>query len=159
MSPAGTELDLILSPIPKQKQAYINMSTSHLQREELPPLSPMWENFSAFVWTANDKQKPLSKCRCCPDKATLPQTPPAAAVWGSVALCKNTGRCKQTENKVHHVVCFFFMCLSKICDFLVDLCCREKLRLKWIKLFGTRRSIWPLLCVSCCQVINIGIIH
>ncbi|XP_047236177.1 protein shortage in chiasmata 1 ortholog isoform X3 [Girardinichthys multiradiatus] len=41
VSPARTELDLILSPIPKKKQAQIDLSTSHLQKEVLSPFSPI----------------------------------------------------------------------------------------------------------------------
>ncbi|KAM4745902.1 protein shortage in chiasmata 1 ortholog [Anableps anableps] len=40
-SPAGTELDFILSPIFKNHQAHISLSTSHLQEEELFPFRPI----------------------------------------------------------------------------------------------------------------------
>ncbi|XP_008416207.1 uncharacterized protein C9orf84 isoform X2 [Poecilia reticulata] len=39
-SPAGTELDFILSPIPKKNRTHIRLSTSHLQEEKLSPFTP-----------------------------------------------------------------------------------------------------------------------
>ncbi|XP_043968411.1 protein shortage in chiasmata 1 ortholog [Gambusia affinis] len=37
---AGTELDFILSPIPKKNRTHIRLSTSHLQEEKLSPFTP-----------------------------------------------------------------------------------------------------------------------
>ncbi|KAM4579444.1 protein shortage in chiasmata 1 ortholog [Fundulus diaphanus] len=41
VSPAGAELDVILSPTPKKNTDHISLSTSHLQEEELPPFGPI----------------------------------------------------------------------------------------------------------------------
>ncbi|XP_032434928.1 protein shortage in chiasmata 1 ortholog [Xiphophorus hellerii] len=38
-SPVGTELDFILSPIPKKNRTHIRLSTSHLQEEKLSPFT------------------------------------------------------------------------------------------------------------------------
>ncbi|XP_014852459.1 PREDICTED: uncharacterized protein C9orf84-like isoform X1 [Poecilia mexicana] len=39
-SPAATELDFILSPIPKKNRTHSRLSTSHLQEEKLSPFTP-----------------------------------------------------------------------------------------------------------------------
>uniref|UniRef100_A0A3Q2Q856 Shortage in chiasmata 1 n=1 Tax=Fundulus heteroclitus TaxID=8078 RepID=A0A3Q2Q856_FUNHE len=41
VSPAGAELDVILSPTPKKNTDHISLSTAHLQEEELPPFGPI----------------------------------------------------------------------------------------------------------------------
>lgn len=47
--PAEMELDLILSPVPKKSPDTLYLSTSHLQKEQLPPFGTLWVMIFVFI--------------------------------------------------------------------------------------------------------------